>query len=368
MIIQTNQSVFSKKYSKRLNLAKKSIRKLELLIENQTSSKNSDNLDDFDSDDLLYIAHTSLWSSLEGFVNYLLKLMGFRNNDCELYFSTSSPENFYSLSKDANAAYILTSEKEIFYYNRTSLPSLEKIKAIDDNQFEQVNKLFDLNHTPNLSHKKITLISKKIPPKKLHKLKEIIGHKHKEIHSLAEKLDCLLFLINSISKQKLLKNILNRLLENELTFEEDKINVIDSLDAVKNIMLNFTANREGQIRNNNTHLNTVKLVKNESHSSLEEAEQSTNDFYSSTDFNAYLVYGLTTDLVKNTFSIFDGFIKKCTAFFKNHIQYEDISIQFEESICMDERLDRMQLHNLLVNTPHDIEVPLASGTTHLIEF
>jgi hypothetical protein len=97
------------------------------------------------------------------------------------------------------------------------------------------------------------------------------------------------------------------------------------------------------------------------------AEYNTKEFYASTELKAYFVHGLNTKTVKNTFLIFDNFIKNFTLFFKNYINEHELFTQSEESMSIDERLDRMQLHNLLVNTPYDQELLLASGQISLVD-
>lgn len=358
----TEFSAIGKQYSKRLHLAKKAITKLDQL---SVSIK----IDEFDKEDLLYIAHSSLWSSLEGYTNFLLKMLGFRNNDCGFYISKDFPINI-STESTTNAAIALDSKFNLYYYNRVSRPSLKKITTLSEKQYQQISQLFsfELNEVKNTQQ-----IKKKLSNTDLKKMRSITKLAHKKLERQNEKLACIKEIINSIDEKKLHNN-LNRIQpdsdgveQTPNTFLRDRDELIKCLESVINIISDKTEPQERKIRNNNTHINVTQIETSGKFNTINEAESHANNFYSSDEFQTYYAHGLNTDIIKNTFSVFDNFIKHCTLFFKNHISNYDLFVQFEDSVSIDERLDRMSLHNLLVNTLYDQELLLSSGQTSLID-
>ncbi len=358
----TEFSAIGKQYSKRLHLAKKAIKKLDQL---NISIKTNE----FDKEDLLYIAHSSLWSSLEGFTNFLLKMLGFRNNDCGFYISKDFPINIATEST-TNAAIVLDCKFNLYYYNRVSSPPLKKIITLSEKQYQQISQLFsfELNEVKNTQQ-----IKEKLSDAELRKMKLITNLAHKRVERQNEKLVCIKEIINSIDEKKLHKNLNLIQTESDVaehipsTFLKDRHELINRLESVINIISDKTEPQERKIRNSNTHINVTQIEASGKFNTLNEAESHANNFYSSDEFQTYYAHGLNTDIIKNTFSIFDSFIKHCTLFFKNHISKYDLFVQFEDSVSIDERLDRMSLHNLLVNTPYDQELLLSSGQTSLID-
>lgn len=359
----TEFSAIGKQYSKRLHLAKKAITKLDQL---NVSIK----IDEFDKEDLLYIAHSSLWSSLEGYINFLLKMLGFRNNDCGFYISKDFPINI-STESTTNAAIVLDSKFNLYYYNRVSRPSLKKIITLDKERYHQISQLFSIELK---GIKNIQRIKEKLSDADLKKIKSIANVTHIRLERQNEKLVCIKEIINSIDEKKLHNNL--NLIQTESnvaehtlisTFLRDRHELIKWLEFTINIVSDKTEPKERKIRNNNTHINVTQIEASGKFNTLNEAESHANNFYSSDEFQTYYAHGLNTNIIKNTFSIFDNFIKNCTLFFKNHISDYDLFVQFEDSVSIDERLDRMSLHNLLVNTPYDQELLLSSGQTRLID-